>query len=178
MKDEAIRPRSMLKRDASLTEVMLFEAKLWIQKQETQRQANTLKNDGERIQFYLSQLSTMWGRVIQFQRAIGLEASYFNPFKDFLKIFALTSQLEKLVSTGHFTFIDMTENWELYLSCVRSLGHDLNPFDFNDRSMRCFSYIEQLNGCRAEQETIPLEDRDLARLAGFAESGMRLQTKN
>lgn len=178
MKHEAVHPRSMLKRDASLTEVMLFEAKLWIQKQEFQRHANALKNDGERIQFYLSQLSIAWSRVIQFQTAIGLEAAYFNPFKDFLRIFALTSQLEKVISNRHFTFIDMTENWDLYLSAMRSLGYDLNPFDFNDRSVRCFSYIEQLNGCRMEPEAIPLEDRELAQLAGFAESGMRLQMKN
>lgn len=177
MKDAVIRGRAMLKRDASFTEVILFQAKLWLQKQEYQRRAQTLKDDAQRIHFFLAELKSNWTRVVNFQKAIGLEVAYFAPFKEFLKIFAITWNLEKLVGSGNFTFIDMTENWALYLSAVVSLGYDLNPFDFNDRSARCLSLLEKLNGEVAANPIIPLEPIDLARLGGLVPGRRRLQMK-
>jgi hypothetical protein len=177
MKDAVIRGRSMLKRDASMTEVMLFEAKLWLHKQEYQRRAQSLKDDGERIRFFLSELKNCWSRVVNFQKAIGLESAYFSPYKDFIRIYAATWNLEKLVNSGNFSYIDMTENWGLYLNQLISLGHDLNPFDFTDRSFRCLSLMEQLNGGMIEAGTIPLQDIHRARLGGFQPPETRLEMK-
>ena len=167
----------MLKDDASFTEVMKFEAKLWLHKQEFQKRTQSLPSDGEKIRFYLSELSGLWGRAANVQQAVGLEISHFYPLDDFMDIYALSWNLEKLISGGSHTFLDIKEHWEEYLSNLGALGYDLNPFDFAERCARCSKLAEKLNGGFMAAEVIPLEDRHRARLGGLAPSPRKLRMK-
>jgi len=177
MNDAVVRGRAMLKSEATFTEVMLFEAKLWLHKQEFQKRGNPLPDDGERIRFFLSELKSTWARIVHTQQAVGLEITQFNPHKDFLTVYALSWNLEKLIATGQHSFLDILEGWQDYISNLSALGFDLNPFDFGERCARCLKLVDKLNGGFIEAQLIPLEDRHLARLGGMAPSPRKLRMK-
>ena len=176
MKD-AVRGRAMLKSDASFTEVMLFDAKLWLHKQEFQRRTQNLSDDGERIRFCLEELTAVWSRIVSTQQAVALEVTHFNPSKNFLKAYALSWNLENLISSGKHTFLDISEGWQEYIARLGALGRDLNAFDFAERCNRCWKLVEKLNGGFVEASVIPLDDRHLARLGGMTPGPRKLRMK-
>jgi hypothetical protein len=176
-KDAVVRGRAMLTNDASFTEVMKFEAKLWLHKQEFQKRAQSFSSDGEKIRFLLAELNLLWTRAASVQQAVGLEISHFYPLDDFMGIYALSWNLEKLICEGSHTFLDIKEAWAEYISNLGALGYDLNPFDFGERCGRCAKLAEKLNGGFIAAAVIPLEDHHRARLGGLPPPARKLRMK-
>ncbi|HEV8542695.1 MAG TPA: hypothetical protein VGR78_09925 [Verrucomicrobiae bacterium] len=105
----------------------------------------------DRIRFHLSYLKICWAKVIEFQRAIGLEIIHFMPRDQFEMIYVVSAFIDRELNAPQNTVLDVGGKWQIYQTALRRLSYDLNPFDFGETCSHCAEQIRSLCEPRAMQ---------------------------
>jgi hypothetical protein len=91
--------------------------------------------------YHLEQLREAWERVVSCQHALGLDVRPFSPAEQFEAIYVVSGYVQRALKE---VWESQPAIWSDYLSRLNGLSHELNPFDFGERSQRCLAEIRSL----------------------------------
>jgi hypothetical protein len=154
---------------------MALFLRLWVTRHRYEQLRPFGRSGGDALRFHLRQLQALWSRVIACQKALGLEVASFHPREHFEAIYVVSGYAQREIESRSNTAIDAGGRWGEYLQHLRSLNHDINPFEFSDICAKCERSIDQLTGNLHEEtgtniipmERTPFEMMRLGRAALF-----------
>src|SRR3954466_4201373 len=88
--------------------------RLWVVRQKYEHISPDEGKNGERIRFHLSYLKVCWSKVVEFQKAIGLEILPFMPREEFELIYVISALIEHELQTPRNTIVDSMGRWRNY----------------------------------------------------------------
>ena len=129
----------------------------------------------QRLRLHFTYLQLYWGKITEFQQAVGLEAAYFCPREQFELIVLVTRMAEREMKHTALPLGKIMDNWKDYLAALNSLSYDINPYEFSERCSRCHNLLEEINNpASADGTPIKMDTAHFFRLAG-ASPGPKLK---
>jgi hypothetical protein len=131
--------------------------RLWMARQKYEQLRPFGDSSARRIRFHLQQLCACWDKVLESQRALGMEVIHFGPRDKFELIYVITAFVDRELRHPENTILDLHGRWNAYHQALNKLSYDLNPYDFADACSRCQKLIaEMILPPEPETEVIPM----------------------